>query len=177
VVLAEEELRAAWIASRDPRTPQGAYNLARAAAAESPPNAATLFALLDAPARAALATAMETARSAQKLVQRRTTKRQRKAGYEEAGLTRYVDIDSDRSLYLAWAASPEFQPPLKAVAAPRAVEGDLATGKVTVVTVEGELVPMVLEPDAIWRLAGAAAAIEKALVAPAAAAIEKLSAP
>ncbi|MCB9728348.1 MAG: hypothetical protein H6744_04545 [Deltaproteobacteria bacterium] len=174
---AEDARQSAWKASRDPHTPQGAYNLARAAASEVPPDAKTLYALLDAPARQALSKAMETARSAQKLVQRRTTRRQRKAGYEEQGLTIYVDVDSDRALYLAWAATPGFVSPLTTTSPPKSLDGDPSGGEVTILTEGGERVPMVADPQGFWHLAGAATGIETALVAPASRAYEALSAP
>ncbi len=177
VVLAEEARKSAWVSSHDPRTPQGAYNLARAAASGSPVDAAALFALMDAPARAALSEAMETARAAQKLVQRKTTRRQRKAAYDAAGLSPYVDVDSDRALYLAWAGTPGFVKPVTATAAPRTIEGDVASGHVVVVTEAGEKVQMVVDSDGLWHLAGAAESIEASLVQPAAKALEALSAP
>lgn len=177
VVLAAEARKSAWVSSHDPRTPQGAYNLARAAAAKSPVDASALFALMDAPARAALSEAMETARSAQKLVQRKTTRRQRKSAYDEAGLGLYVDVDSDRALYFAWAATPAFVKPLSAKAAPRSVEGDLASGRVVVLTEEGEKVPMVVDAEGGWHLADTAESIKASLVQPAAKALETLSSP
>lgn len=177
LVLAEEARKSAWVSSHDPRTPQGAYNLARTAASRSPVDAAALFALIDAPARAVVSEAMETARAAQKLVQRKTSRRQRKSAYDEAGLSAYVDVDSDRALYLAWAATPAFAKPITASAPPRALDGDVTSGRVIVVTETDERVPMVVDTDGGWHLADTAESIKRSLLQPAAKALEALSAP
>lgn len=167
LLAAAAERRDAWQTSRDARAPQGAFNLARAALERQPIDAATLFALLDQPARDTLLDALETARIAQKAIQRRLPRKQRDEAYAAAGLELHVSAASDRSLFEAWCDSDGFKPLLPDDAAPDHVDGDDGADTVTVVTAEGARVPMSRGEDGHWRLAGAAAVLEAALLEPA----------
>lgn len=164
LALADERDKA-WRASFDPRTPQGSYNLARAAQTAKPPDVDALFSLLDDDARKALADMLEAGRAAQRAIQQRVAKAQRREVYAEAGLTRLVDAASDRDLYRRWAKSPDFVPPLAVTDEPQRVEGAPGAADVVVVTGTGK-VPMHRDADGYWRIAGARAAIEKALSPP-----------
>jgi len=108
---AATEREAAWRQGRDPQTPQGAYNLARAALAEQPVNTKVLYSLVDDEARAAVLAALQRSREVQRDVQRRTTRRQRRKAYEDAGLAMYVDAKSDRELYARWARTDGWKSP------------------------------------------------------------------
>lgn len=156
-----------WKASLDPKSPQGAYNLARAMQAADPPDWRSLFALLEPSAQAALGTALDTARAAQKKIQSRLVKAQRKDAYEDAGIALHVGSTSDRDLYLKWAATPDFVKPLTSTDPPDRVEGDPAHGDVKLITTTGKMVRMVRDSEGFWRLGDTTSAIEQALVAPA----------
>lgn len=163
---ASAERQAAWRQGQDPKTPQGAYNLARAALTEKPANAKLLYSLVDDDARAAVLAALERSREVQRDVQRRTTRRQRRKAYEDAGLTMYVDAKSDRDLYARWARTDGWKPPLTVTDAPIQIDGDMATGKVEVVTLSDARVAMVRSDSGFWQLAGQAPILQGALTAP-----------
>ncbi len=167
LLAAAAERREAWQTSRDARAPQGAYNLARAALEREPVDAATLFALLDPPSRDTLLEALETARAAQKAIQRRMPRKQREAAYADAGISLHVQADSDRSLFEAWCDSKHFAGLLPDVSAPDHVDGDSDSDAVTVVTVDGGKVLVTRGADGHWRLAGAKGALDAALLEPA----------
>ncbi|MFO0751270.1 MAG: hypothetical protein U1F43_37220 [Myxococcota bacterium] len=169
--LAAEHHRA-WQLGLDPTTPQGAYNVARKLQSSDPPDWKALFALLDPLAQTALGTAMEKARAVQKKIQARTAKGQRKDAYDDSGIALMVEATSDRDLYLRWSKTPGFVKPLAATDEPTSLEGDLASGKVAVVTTSGKRVPMVRDTEGYWRIADAQGPIEQALVAPAQKALE-----
>jgi len=156
-----------WRASLDPKSPQGAYNLARSMQTADPPDWRALFALLEPSAQAALGTALDTARLAQKKIQSRLVKAQRKDAYEDAGIALHVGAVSDRDLYLKWSATPEFVKPLLTTDPPDRLEGEAARGDVKLVTTTGKLVRMVRDDEGFWRLGDTTAAIEQGLVAPA----------
>lgn len=163
---AAADREAAWRQARDPKTPQGAYNVARAALSEQPANAKVLYSLLDEDARAAVLAALQRSREVQRDVQRRTTRRQRRKAYEDAGLTMYVDAKSDRELYSRWARTKDWKPPLTATDDPVRVDGDPTTGQVAVVTLTDARVAMVRGDDGFWHIAGQAPMLEAALKAP-----------
>jgi len=160
-----EEREKAWRASFDPKTPQGSYNLARAAQTARPVDPDALFALLDDDGRKALADVLEAGRAAQRAIQQRVAKPQRRDAYAESGLTRLVDATSDRDLYRRWAKSPDFVPPLAVTDEPQRVEGTPGAPDVTVVTATGKIA-MHRDSDGFWRIAGTRAAIAKALSPP-----------
>jgi hypothetical protein len=160
--LADEQQRV-WQASLDPKTPQGAYNLARAAQDRKPPDVDMLFALLDEDARKALVDILEGARAAQKQIQQRTAKAMRREAYRAAGLLALVDTTTDRELFRRWATSPDFKPLLTATDPAVSLEGDPATGSATVVTTSGARIPMHRDADAFWRLSGLRAILTAAL--------------
>lgn len=164
--LAAERHRA-WQLVVDPKTPQGAYNVARRMVTTDPPDWKGLFALLDPPAQQALGTAMEKARLAQKKLQSRTTKGQRKDAYNDHGIALMVEATSDRDLFVRWSRTPEFVKPLTATDEPMSLEGDPDQGTASVVTASGKRVPMVRDNEGYWRIADAERAIEAALIAPA----------
>ena len=176
LVEAARERREAWQASRDARQPQGAYNLTRAALERRPYDAATLFALLDGPAREALVEALRTARDAQKAIQRRTTRKHRPAAYAMHGIALHVAVDSDRALFVAWTESDGFSPPLADDSPPARVE-ETSDGAAVVLTESGQRVPVSRDADGMWHLAAMVAPIRASLVAPAAAALEAVTAP
>ncbi|TNF26830.1 MAG: hypothetical protein EP329_20525 [Deltaproteobacteria bacterium] len=161
-----EARREAWRHGRDPRTPQGAYNVARAALGERPANAKLLYSLLDGKARAEVVEALKESRTAQREVQRRTTRKQRRKAYEDAGLTLYVDAKSDVELYSRWARTEGWKPPLAVTDDPERVEGDPASGRVEVVTLSGGRVAMTVADDGTWRIADQAAVLAPALRTP-----------
>ncbi|MCC6621001.1 MAG: hypothetical protein IT385_07085 [Deltaproteobacteria bacterium] len=161
-----------WRASLDPKTPQGAYNLARGMQGADPPDWRALYALLDPAAHAALGTALDVARQAQKKLQARLVKAQRAGAYDEAGIALHVGAVSDRDLYLKWSATPDFVRPLLTTDPPDRLDGDPARGDVKIVTTTGKLVRMVRDTEGFWRLGDTAQAIEQALVAPAKKVIE-----
>ncbi len=175
VLAAADEHRKAWIASKDPRTPQGAYNLLRAAAHASPRDAGVLYTLLDAPAHAVLVEALQASREAQKVLQRKTARRQREATYAEHGLALYVTAASDRALYEAWARSDAFASPVSVDSPPDRVEGDEASGAVKVIPTDGPPLSFVRDADGHWRLAGHAATLGTALLEPVKATLAKLT--
>lgn len=152
-----------WRQSRDPRTPHGAYNLAREAQGQSPPNAALLFSLLDESARRVVLAKLEASRGAQRELQRRTTRRQRKKAYEDAGLTLHVAAKSDLDLYTAWSRTDDWRPPLETTDDPAAVKLEPSGERAVVVTVSGGEVPFVKESEGLWRLADQADRLERAL--------------
>ena len=165
VLEADKDRAKAWKHSLDPAQPQGAFNVARAAMAESPRNADLLRALLDTAARDALVEAMERGREAQKQIQRQVARRDRPPAYEQAGLKWHVEADSDRALFASWVRSAGFTA-LAPDSPPARIDGDPATGHLVVVTEADDQVPMVLQ-DGTWRLEGLAPRLRTALVAPA----------
>ncbi len=156
----------AWRTSKDPRTPQGAYNIARTAAAASPRDGALLYSLLDADSRRVLVDALEASRVVQRAIQKRTTRKQRKRAYEAASLTLYVKATSDRDLYERWVASDAWSSPLAASDAPASVDGEPASGAVTLRTDSGATVQMSRGDDGFWRPTGQAPKLAKALLEP-----------
>ncbi len=169
-----EAKREAWRTSRDPRQPQGAYNLARAAAAAEPPQADVLYALLTDEARAALGEALETARKAQKAVQKGTPRKRRTQVYEKHGIALHVAAGSDRELYDAWAKASGFDP-VTARAAPATVERAPESDQAVVVAADGARVPLVRAgAGEQWRLASPTKAIREAVLGPAKAALDAL---
>jgi hypothetical protein len=173
VLALRDARREAWRRSDDPREPQGSYNLARKALdAPGGPDARALYALLDDEARSALAEAMTLAREAQKSVQRRTFKKDREDAYAGAGLTRYVEAESDEALFRAWVEGGSFVPPLPDRSDPASIEGDPASGEATVVTSAGGRVPMRRDAKGYWHLGGLAEVLRTALVEPVRKALE-----
>lgn len=160
---AAQAKRDAWRRTRDPRTPQGAYNIARAAQGEQPANAKLLYSLLDSEAHAVVIDALERSRQVQRGVQRKTTRRQRPKAYEDAGLTMYVSAKSDLELYARWARTEGWKAPLAATDAPERIAGDPASGRVQVVTASGVEIPMRRGDDGTWRIADQAPILKKAL--------------
>ncbi|HRE87871.1 MAG TPA: hypothetical protein PK095_01915 [Myxococcota bacterium] len=152
-----------WRESADPRTPQGAYNLARAAQTRKPVDVDMLFALLDEDARKTLVDILEAARAAQKQIQQRTVKAARREAYRAAGILQLVDTTTDRELFRRWQLSPEATPLVTHTDEPSALEGQLASGQVTVLTLSGGRVPMRRDSDGFWRLAELRPALTKAL--------------
>lgn len=162
LALAEERGKA-WRESRDPKLPQGSYNLARRAQTAKPVDVAALFSLLDDDARKALVDVLEAGRQAQRSIQQRVAKPNRRDAYEDVGLTRLVDATSDRDLYKRWAASKDFVLPLAVTDEPLRVDAPSPDAPdVTVVTATGK-VAMHRDGDGLWRIAGQRAVIEKAL--------------
>lgn len=160
------ERKRQWQLVVDPKTPQGAYNVARKLQTSEPPNWKDLFALLEPSAQAVLATAMDKARQAQKKIQGRTNKGARKEAYDEHGIALMVEATTDRDLYLRWAKTPTFVKPLATTDDPDNLEGDASKGACVVVTVSGKRVPMMRDEGGYWRLADVGKPIEAALVAP-----------
>lgn len=160
-----EARAAAWRKSRDPKVPQGSYNLARAAQTAKPRDPEALFALLDDDGRKAVLDALEAGRKAQRAIQQRVAKANRRDAYEEAGITRLVDATSDKDLYRRWSKSPDFVAPLAVTDEPQSAEIDDNGADAVVVTATGR-VSMHKDDDGFWRVAGARAAIEKALMPP-----------
>ncbi len=152
LALADEAHRT-WVSNADPSTPQGAYNLARAAQTRTPPDLDMLFALIDKDARDALKEALESGRKAQRQIQQKVSRPDRRAAYESANIAPLVDAASDRELFLKWAAAPDWKPLLASVANPEKVDGDLASGSVSIITADGARVAMKRDADSIWRLA------------------------
>lgn len=159
------EREKAWRATLDPRTPQGSYNLARAAQTKKPPDIDALFTLLDDDGRKALVDMLEAARAAQRTIQQRVAKPNRRDVYNDSGITRLVDATSDRDLYKRWSTSSDFVLPLAATDEPLKVEGPAEGPDVLVITATGR-VAMHRDSDKFWRIAGARPAIEKALKPP-----------
>lgn len=157
-----------WRLSRDPRSPQGSYNLARAAQTATPPDIDALFTLLDDDGRKALVDMLEAARAAQRSIQKAVAKPNRRDAYNDSGITRLVDATSDRDLYKRWAASKDFVLPLAATDEPLRIEGPPDGPDVFVVTATGK-VAMHRDSDTFWRIAGTRPAITKALKPPPAA--------
>lgn len=159
--------REAWRTSRDPKEPQGSYNLAREAL-EAPegPDARALYALADDEARKAVLDALTTGREAQKVLQKKTVRKERDAVYEEHGLALHVRSESDLALFEAWVASPAFVPPLPDRSPPARLEGEADTGEVHVITEAGGRVPMVRDAGGLWHVAGLAAGLRRSLLDP-----------
>lgn len=153
IALAEERDKA-WRMSLDPRTPQGAYNLARAAQERRPVDVDMLFALLDEEARKAIADLIEAARQSQRQIQQRTAKALRKDAYRNAGILHLVDAGSDRELFRKWATGSDYAPLLAATDTPMKLAGDEGSGSVEVLTESGARVPMRKDSDGYWRMAG-----------------------
>lgn len=165
-VLAEEQARL-WRESADPRTPHGAYNLARAAQVRKPADVDMLFALLDEDSRKALIDVLESARAAQRQLQQRTVKAARREAYRAAGILQLVDTTTDRELFKRWMLSPDTPALVSATDEPKSLDGDPQTGQATVVTASGGRVEMRRDTDGFWRLGGLRPTLTKAL-APAA---------
>lgn len=167
----------AWTASRDPKTPNGAFNLARAALEREPRDADVLFALLDKGARARLAEAMEAGRAAQKAIQRKTSRKQRDEAYATHGITLHVAADSDRALFGAWVASDTYEPPFKGDPLPARVQGDATAEQVIVVTADDQRVSFARNDQGYWLLSAESERLTRALVAPPRAALASLTSP
>jgi len=159
-----DERQKVWQASLDPKTPQGSYNLARAAQDRKPPDVDMIFALLDEDGRKTLVDILDGARTAQKQIQQRTAKAVRREAYRAAGLLQLVDTTTDRELFRRWATSPDFKPLLAATDPAASLEGDLETGSVAVVTASGARIPMRRDTDSFWRLAGLRESLTTALL-------------
>lgn len=156
----------AWRTSRDPRTPQGTYNLARALLAKAPLDGEALFALLDDAARSAVLEALELSRKAQKKLQQKFAKPQRPKAYEAQGLGTFIEATSDTELFAKWVASPTFVKPFTASDDPETLEGDISKGTCSVVTHGGAKVALRRDEAGFWRLAGFETTIREALAAP-----------
>ena len=154
----------AWSTSRDPRHPQGAYNLLRSAMERTPVDASVAYALLDSEAKAVLVEALEAARKLQSRIQKRTPKRQREAAYSRHGISLHVEAGSDRDLYEAWAASDTFIPPVTDAARPERVEPGETDTKATVVTTSNKRVAFSRDDEGVWRLDGYTPQVRKALL-------------
>ncbi len=131
VLEAQAAARKAWQESRDPRTPNGAYNALRAASAHAPPDGAVLYTLVDDEAREVLTRSLEIARKAQRIIQRKTKRAQRKKLYERHGLPLFVGAGSDRELLERWAEEEDFVPPVDKDDPPDRVEPSAAPSKTT----------------------------------------------
>ncbi|MGM0576296.1 MAG: hypothetical protein ACQEXJ_11250 [Myxococcota bacterium] len=176
VLDAAEAHREVWRTARDPKSPQGAYNLVRAALERTPPDAETLYALVDDDAREVLVESLKVARDAQRIVQRESKRKEREDRYEALGIALHVKADSDRALLEAWSASDAFEPPLSTDAEPTSVTGDPETGRAEVVTKSGTRVAVVRDDEGYWHLTGYADKLGEALLAPAKEALETLTA-
>lgn len=164
--LADEQARL-WRESADPKTPQGAYNLARAAQIRKPVDIDMLFALLDEDARKTLIDILEAARASQRQIQQRTVKAARREAYRAAGLLQLVDTTTDRELFKRWLLSPEAVALIAATDEPKALEGAPQSGSAIVVTLSGGRVPMRRDADGFWRLGELRPVLTKALSPPA----------
>lgn len=160
--LAEEQARV-WQQSVDPKTPQGAYNLARAAQSRKPVDVDMLFALLDEDARKTLADILEASRTAQRQIQQRTVKAARREAYRNAGLLHLIDTTTDRELFKTWALGNTAKPLLAATDEPATLEGNPAEGRVTLVTQSGGRVEMHRDSDNFWRVGGLRTLLTEAL--------------
>lgn len=149
--MATERLRA-WNLTQDPKTPQGAYNLARAAEARRPVDYDMLYALLDAPSRQVVLNILEEARKTQRELQRRTPKSERRNAYRQAGILHLVDQSSDRDLFRTWVQE-NFNPLLEGADAPVALHGSLESKEVLLESANGKRIKLRLEDDGFWRLA------------------------
>jgi hypothetical protein len=174
VEAARQAKQEAWSTSRDPQEAQGAYNLARFALERTPLDAPVVYALLSDECRAALVEALQIARRAQARLQKRTTKSQRRAAYAKHGLTMYVESESDRSLYEAWAKTPTYVAPLLDNSKPTAIERHDDDKTATVVTHSAKRIELAQGEDGVWRFTGPLAAIRAGLVEPAKTALAKL---
>ncbi len=159
------ERQETWRAQRDPKLPQGAYNLARDALTKKPVDTATLFTLLDDRTRDTIKSTLEQSRQAQKAINRSTASN-RTGAYASAGLTMFVNATSDRDLYKAWSKSSSWVPPVDQADPPAAVDGDAASGRVEVVTKGGKRVSMTRDSQGSWRIAGHDATIDAVLGGP-----------
>jgi hypothetical protein len=164
----------AWATSRDPREPQGAYNLVRFAMERTPFDATVAYAVLDTEARGVLLEALKTARAAQARIMKRTSKRQRQAAYERHGISLHVKADSDRALYEAWAASKTFVPPVADATRPVRVDPGESEESAVVVTQSKQQIAMSRNAEGMWRLSGVAQPIRRVLLEPAKTALSKL---
>ena len=174
VLAASAGVDAQWRVSRDPTEPQGAYNLARHALENPARNAPVLYSLLGEDARAVLLQALQRSREAQRDIQRKTTRKQRKKAYGDVGLDIYVEARSDRDLFARWAQSKSYVALMGATDEPVNVEiAPDAPGKATVVTKGGGRVPFEKGPDGVWRLSGLAPLMTTALLEP----VQALTAP
>lgn len=164
--LTEEQARL-WRESADPKTPQGAYNLAREAQVRKPVDVDMLFALLDEDARKTLVDVLEAARASQRQIQQRTVKAARREAYRAAGILQLVDTTTDRELFKRWLLSPEATPLMSATDEPKSLEGDPQSGAAIIVTSSGGRVPMRRDSDGFWRLGELRPLLTKALSPPA----------
>ena len=160
--LAEEQARV-WQQSVDPKTPQGAYNLARAAQSRKPIDVDMLFALLDEDARKTLVDVLETSRAAQRQIQQRTVKAARREAYRNAGLLHLIDTTTDRELFKTWALGAAAKPLLAATDEPVSAQGAPDEGQVTLVTKSGGHIEMRRDSDGFWRIGGLRPLLTEAL--------------
>ncbi len=156
----------AWRTSRDPRTPQGTYNLARAVLGHDPVDADALLTLLDDSARGAVVEALELSRKAQKRIQQKFAKAQRANAYEAHGLGALLEATTDKELFAKWVGSPTFVKPFTANDEPERLEGDPAAGACTLITRGDAKIPLSRDESGFWRIAGFDATIRAALAAP-----------
>ena len=164
---AQQSRRDAWVASKDPKAPQGAYNLIRKTVGTDPVKPAALFSLLDANSRGVALEALQTARTLQKTLQRRSKKAQRRGLYKKYGIDQLVKVTTDRDLFALWVKGSKYVPPIKDVRdPPERLEGDISTGTVAVITSKGARLSMQRGKDGVWRLASYAQALRDGLVKP-----------
>lgn len=174
LLAAREAKHEAWRTSRDPRQPQGAYNLARGALAKTPPDADVLYALLHDEARQLLGEALEAARKAQKAVQKHTPRKERAAVYEKHAIALHVAAGSDRELYDAWLAASGYAL-LPTKAAPVRVEAGAGSDQAVVVASDDVRITFrkTKEGDQ-WRLDAPTEAIRQGVLGPATGSLEAL---
>lgn len=156
--------RLAWIQSKDPSTPNGAFNLAREA--RDTGETATLFALTAPAFRQVFLETLTKSRDLQRRLRKGIRRPKRKAIYAAHGIGTFIKVESDQALFNAWLkeGSAALLPLPDDI--PQKLEGDITTGHVTLVTAKGATVDMVRGPDDIWRLSGKTVALRKALLAP-----------
>jgi hypothetical protein len=167
----------AWRESTDPKTPHGAYNLARTALSAEPLDSKSLFAFLDDDARKVLILAIDRSRDVQRSLQKRKRGAERVIAYKKRKMWHHVRAGSDRQLYMYWAKLPEFEAPFATRAAPIRVEtsedGDLAT----VHTEDGHEITFKRADHGNWKLANQATRLRKLLWEPMDRAYERLARP
>ncbi len=178
VLAAQQAQREAWVASRNPKTPHGAYNLLRKTLSDKPPKAKVIYSLLDKATRAVALETLQAARKLQRMLQRRHKKARRRALYKKYGLSKYVKLDTDRKVFALWVSDSKFVGPVGQLGAkPASVEGAEASGLVTIVTDKNTRHRMRRGDDGIWRTADYAPVLREKLLSPLQESIKRLTAP
>jgi hypothetical protein len=161
-----ERARGAAVAARDERrwvSPWGTFNLLRSALAAAPPDLPLVHALLGPDAHTALAEALAHLAALGKRPLRERLAKEARLG--ELGLAAEAQVAGPTDLWLGWAQSPTFEPPI-----PPDDEGEVMAetqaGTATLLLASQKSVAFARGADGNWRVAGYGPVLQRRLVDP-----------